>query len=365
MTCSTRIGALRAARRHVRPLLAPAVIAMLLSFPTVVSCGEHPGTWVAKVNGEPISVRLFERGMVRNRASAYQYFRQKYGAEDSADFWTTPYDGEAPLEWIKQKTLDECVRIKVEQVFARDHGVIADAGYGAFLASLERENERRRQALAAGEPIYGPQQYTEDTYFTYFFTNMVLELKKRLSRGGELFALEATLREYYESVKHELYDRGDRVKIWTIEIPFRRREGQSEDLTREEARAKIEEVKARLERGDRFEDLAGEYNENGSLNERTMDDDSARFDWRRRPDMREHAMKLGEGETSDIFEERGAFCIVKCVEKDALGYMPFDEVKGNVRTRYTDAKYEALINRMVSGAQVEINRPVYDQIAVR
>jgi len=365
MTRSTRIGALRAARRHVGALLAPAVIAMVLSFATVASSNEHPDTWVVMVNGEPISVRLFQRRMVRNRASAYQYFRQKYGAEDSADFWTTPYDGEAPLEWIKQKTLDECVRIKIEQVLARDHGVIADAGYGAFLSSLERENERRRKALAAGEPIYGPQQYAEDTYFTYSFTNMVLELKKRLSKGGELFALDATLLAYYESVKDELYDRGDRVTVWAIEISFGQREGESEGLTREEARAEIEGVKARLDRGDRFEDLAGEYNDSGSLNERTMDDDTARFDWRRRPHTREHAMKLGEGEASDIFEEGGAFCILKCAERNDLGYMPFDEVKGNVRTRYTDEKYEEMADRLVRDAQVEINRPVYDRITVR
>ena len=76
-------------------------------------------------------------------------------------------------------------------------------------------------------------------------------------------------------------------------------------------------------------------------------------------------MKLGEGDASDIFEEHGAFCILKCVEKNDLGYMPFDEGKGNVRTRYTDEKYEELVDRMVRDAQVEIKRPVYDRITVR
>ena len=36
-------------------------------------------SWVAKVNGDPISVRLFERRLARNRFSAFQHFRGQYG----------------------------------------------------------------------------------------------------------------------------------------------------------------------------------------------------------------------------------------------------------------------------------------------
>ena len=342
------------------PLMA---ILLLASAVALAIAHEADDSWVAKVNGEPVSAGLLQRRIMRDRAHAYRYFREKYGAADSQDFWTASYGEEMPLEWIRQRALGECVRIKVAQTLAREKGVIQDITYAAFLQNLEKENERRSKALAAGEPIYGPQQYREDEYFTYVFTNMVIELKRRLSRE-ELYASEEALKEHYEAIKDELYDRRDRVVIRMIEIEFRRREGESEGASREQARAKIEEAKSRLDGGERFEELAAEYNEKGSLHERTLDDESARFDDRMCPELRGQAMKLSEGETSGIFEERGAFYIVKCIEREKLGYMPFEEVRASVKGRYIDGRYEELVAALVKSARVEINPSVYEQIGV-
>jgi hypothetical protein len=321
-------------------------------------------TWVAKVNGEPVSARLFQRRMVRNRALTYQYFRQEHGVGDSADFWTTSYGGEVPLERLKQQALDECVRIKVEQALAKKTGVIADISYSGFLASLAAENERRKRAVAAGEPIYGPMQYREDTYFTYVFSNMVIELKRRLGRG-ELSPTEDQLREHYGRTKDTLYKLDDRVEVWMIRVPFKLRPEESEGLTREDARARIGDAKARLDEGEEFELVAAAYNEDESLKERTFDDDSRRFDERRRPQLRKAAESLSAGEISDIVEERSAFHILMCVEREEVGHMPYDKVRHNVRGNYIDGQYEELVEELARAATVEINQPAYDGSRVR
>jgi len=82
------------------------------------------------------------------------------------------------------------------------------------------------------------------------------------------------------------------------------------------------------------------------------------------PELRGQAMKLSEGETSGIFEERGAFYIVKCIEREKLGYMPFEEVRASVKGRYIDGRYEELVAALVKSARVEINPSVYEQIGV-
>jgi hypothetical protein len=318
--------------------------------------------WVAKVNGEPISARLFQRRLVRSRSLAYRHFRQQYGAEESADFWTTSHEGMTPLGWLKQVTLDECVRIKVEQIVAREQGVVSDISYSAFLKALGRENERRQTALEAGEPIYGPKQYREDEYFTYVFTNMVIRSKRRLW-DTKLHASDDTLRSYYETVKDRLYQRGDRVRIQAITIPFGR--DDSDAPSRAEAEEKIDEALRKLEEGARLEDLAREYGPHGGLYERVLDEESARFDERIRPILRGEAMKLAVGETSPVFEEHRAFYIIECVERESLGHMPFEEMKHNVRNRYVDEKYEELIDELVGEAEVEVNEPVYEELRVR
>lgn len=326
-------------------------------------------TWVAKVNGDPISVRLFERRLNRNRFFAYQYFKDKYGARAGRNFWTTSYDGEVPSEWLKQRTLKECVRIKIELGLAKENGVTGAtsyASYAAFLQALDRENQRRREYLAAGLPIYGPQQYKEDEFFLYVMNNMRIALQKRLWHN-RLHISEETLREYYESmIKGKHYDRGNRVKVWVIAIQYGQREGYLDALTRDEAKVKIQEAKERLEKGERFEGLASEYNENGSLNEEVFDFESRPADKTHRYVRRLEAMKLAEGETSGIFEDmNAAFFIVKCIERDDLGYRPFEEVRHNVRSHYTGEKYAELIDDLVRNAKVEINESVYDEIAVR
>ena len=364
MSSGTPRNNVRIASRISALLVGPIATVMSLLVLTVALGHCADDSWVAKVNGEVVSVREFERRIIRNRALAYNYFRQKYGAQDSADFWTTSYSGEVPVEWIRKKALDECVRIKIEQALARDKSVVGDISYTAFLDSLDRENERRRKALAAGQPIYGPQQYKEDEYFTYLFNNMLVELKRRLSQQ-EFHVSEETLRARYEADKDRLYARGDRVRAWVIEMPFYRRQDRPEPLTREQAKARIEEVKARLDKGELFEELATAYNEDRSLGEQTFDDTTARLDSSRRAEMRAQAMKLAEGETSDIFEELGTFYIVKGIEKESLGYQLFAKVRHNVRSRYVEERYEALIARLVTKAKVEINRSVYDSVQAR
>lgn len=317
------------------------------------------GDWVARVDGEPISVRLFERQVAANRARAFAHFRQRYDAEDGPGFWTTSHGGETPLDWVKKRALEESVRIKLEQMLAREMGVVEDIGYAAFLESWDRENERRRKALAAGEPIYGPTEYGEDTYFSYVFSNTVIELKRRLGRK-ELAATEEELRAHYREVKDELYKQGDRVSVWAVKAPF-----EAGDASREGAKVRIEEMKALAAGAGSLAQLAARSGGEASVAEEVFDDASARFDWARRPRMREEAMKLSEGETSRAFEERGAFWVLKCAARERLGHMPFDEVRQNVRARYVDEKYAEMIEGLAASAEIEINRDVYDGLRAR
>lgn len=345
------------------PGLAPRVIP---AAPSVYEAADSESltTWVARVNDDPISVRLFERRLARNRFLAFGYFQARYGAVVDADFWTTSHEGEVPAEWLKQRTLEECVRIKIELGLAKESGVIGGTSYAALLQALDRENQRRREALAAGEPIYGPEQYREDEFFLYVMNNLRIAVQKRLSQT-RLQASEETLRAHYETMRDTHYDRGDRVRVWGIQVQYGARGGYSEALTRDEARARIEEAQERLEQGLPFEEVASEYNEDGVLNEELFDFESRSGDRSHRAGRRAVAMELDEGETSEVFEDMSAFFILKCVEHEALGYAPYEDVEGSVRQHYLHETYEGLIDDLVEGARVEVDQAVLDGIQVR
>ncbi|MBW5445710.1 hypothetical protein GE107_06475 [Cohnella sp. CFH 77786] len=139
----------------------------------------NPGERViAYVNQEPIEVREFALFLDRAKANVFSYFHRKYGAEDSPSFWTSNFAGEVPLELAKRAAMEELAAVKVQQLMAREYGVLEDIGYGAFLENLSRENERRKQAARNGQAIYGPLQYDESGYYRYVYSNAVIELKK-------------------------------------------------------------------------------------------------------------------------------------------------------------------------------------------
>jgi hypothetical protein len=60
-----------------------------------------------------------------------------------------------------------------------------------------------------------------------------------------------------------------------------------------------------------------------------------------------------------------AFFILKCIEKDALGHQPFDEVQRSVQRQYVEHKYQELVAELVENASVEINRGEWDAVEVR
>jgi hypothetical protein len=171
------------------------VMGTILVFASMEAKAES-GNSIAKVNSEPISIDEFNLFLAQNRAETFGYFHQKYGVDDSKGFWTRAKGGETPLERLKAVTLSQCVRIKVQQVLARQKGIVSDIRYERFLIDLEQENQRRKAAAQNHQPIYGPLQYARETYFNYRLSIMVNALKERMLADSPV--PDSLLRSRYE-----------------------------------------------------------------------------------------------------------------------------------------------------------------------
>ncbi|MBN1410161.1 MAG: hypothetical protein JW969_04900 [Spirochaetales bacterium] len=155
---------------------------------------------VGWINGEPVTAAELKFWMQLNRSWVYRYFREKHDLEYDADFWTKSVGNESPLVKLREKALSDIVMVKLEQMEARKYGLINDIGYDAFLRELRAENGRRRKAKEAGEPFFGPEQYTESAYWDYRHSNMVLELRKKILENEANFSRE-NLMKFYDSEK--------------------------------------------------------------------------------------------------------------------------------------------------------------------
>jgi hypothetical protein len=156
-------------------------------------------TTVVAVDGQGVPVRELELFLAQDRWAAFAYYQQHYGASDHPGFWSTTYGGEAPAEYLKKLAVADAVRATVQFDLAHKYGLIPDPGYAAFLRSLAAENARRAQALSQHQPIYGPEQYTETTYFTYALSQTGISLQATLVDHKVIAVTDNALRQYYNA----------------------------------------------------------------------------------------------------------------------------------------------------------------------
>ncbi|NGM82415.1 hypothetical protein G5B47_08295 [Paenibacillus sp. 7124] len=181
--------------RRLRPLAALQLLLVLLALLVPAACSRagppaEPGggvgpdlfTAVAWVNGEPVAYGEFRTRMLELRGEVIAE-TAKGGADPAAKgFWTSGAGDRTPLDLLKEKTMNLLVRVKVQQIAAKEAGIAGDIGYKAFLIQLDAENRTRSSRLRLGEPVYGPEQYSEKAYYRYTLANLELALRKWLAK---------------------------------------------------------------------------------------------------------------------------------------------------------------------------------------
>ena len=152
------------------------------------------------VDGEEISAEELELHMERNRAGVADEFRRQYGAETDGDFWTRRYGDGTPAERLRTVAGEQAARAKVEQMIAREAGVLNDIGYDAFARVLETENERRAKAVAAKQVVYGPTRFEPNVFYGYYMSQVRNAAIRSLLDSGELGGTENEARQEYEAM---------------------------------------------------------------------------------------------------------------------------------------------------------------------
>lgn len=161
--------------------------------------------WIAKVDSEKISKRMFMLFVNRHRSDMSNIFL-KYNTKDKnqkKDSHETSINKNSS-DYIKKKSLDDCVEVFAQQLIARKKGVVKDISYKSFLESFNKLNEGRVSTIGNKKIVYGPLTYSEDSYFNHLFDSMVYELKNKLV-GNEIIVNEKYLLNYYEDRKEPLF----------------------------------------------------------------------------------------------------------------------------------------------------------------
>ena len=319
---------------------------------------------VAKVNGEPVCVREFRLKLDTKSIEVFEYYKKKYGIENSREFWFSVYDGEVPAEVAKKQAFDEIVRIKVQQILAKEKGIIKSADYKEFLNELKKENKTRKDASKGNKVIYGPDTYGEIGYFNYFYDNIVGELKKKLSQK-ELLIPEQELVESYELLKNTQFKIPDTIRIQKINVSFADDKGIISQQKKSSANEAIEEAKIKLDNGEAFEKVAALYNINGEIIEQTFNKEDFKDKASSNNTIINAAKKLEIGEISEIIEGSASYAIIRSIGREEQGFIPYEEARVTIRNEKIDREYKNYIDDLVDDARIELNTKVFDRVNVR
>lgn len=280
---------------------------------------------VAYINGEPVVKSEFMMQARRERSEVIRYFRITYNCEYGEGFWNKNIDGQSPSDFLKEKTLDTLRTIKVQQILAKEVGIVNDLSYTSFLNSLEVENRRRLEAKNANKVIYGPVQYSEEVYYNYLFSNMVISLKNIL--GEQVFNLtDDKLRGEYEKEKECFCSKGFLTNILLMEV----KDSNELDLWL----TPIDLV---------FNDSLPSPEEEDGL----------------RSIVRETAKKMQAGESRTDIVFQGANYTILVKDKVFLGYYPLELCKSRIKENLIGKMYDNYILDLRNKAKVTVNQKNY------
>lgn len=174
-------------------LLAAVLLAAFIS-----GCTGPEGSVAFTVNGLEVEKAELLYYMTQNTSVVAAELETTYALDSTAeDFWTSEEQGIQPLEYLKEYTVREITRTKVEQLLAKECGVKTALYYSQQRREQADLNKQRREAEAAGEILYGPTERDFTTYFMEFYLAMEKSLQEKLLERGDIQVSIDEVRNYY------------------------------------------------------------------------------------------------------------------------------------------------------------------------
>lgn len=296
-------------------------------------------TVVVEINDDKIDVSYWAAVMQEKRSEILAKYPSGFREE------------EAVLA-LKQMALEECIQRQIILQLAKREGLIELTDYASLLDKMEQENQKRKKKNEAGEIVYGVQEYSQQTYFTYLFSNLVPELIIKL-KEKELKVDEEELFNYYNNhpeLKQETPESAS-IILWQIdENAFMKEEEQIEVLTKIQEQLKIQ-------------DNPDTIKENHLIKTDTIVSRGSRI-ISRSPRLEKEIFQLRDGEISQVFEDEGTYYLVYCRKHREKEELEFEEIKGNVEQIFLKEKFEQLIEQKKKTADIRINESLYNNTKV-
>lgn len=305
---------------------------------------------IVKIGENSVGAEELRMYLNSSRADVIMRYTTGKGLEYNDSFWDTEVDGVTPMEEWLQIALDECVYDNVLRLEAKEKGLSKSVSYDSLLADMKKENERRADAVAKGEVIYGPERYNIETYLQITLSNLYATMQKEYMAGYE--PTEEELQAYYEENKQN-YTIFDIREIQQISIAY----GEGSDLDQARAQEIANEIHTALSGGEKIEDVMLRYAQYAVMTDKEYDRGrNDRSDAMMIPQTYANAVALAEGACSGITDENSTLYISRCSALFPGGYESFDNVRDSVAQKVSENAYDAYLQERIDSIAMEVDQ---------
>ncbi|MGN7359763.1 peptidylprolyl isomerase [Paenibacillus sp. SAF-054] len=254
---------------------------------------------------------------------------------------------------LKKRVMESLIQIKTAQQEAVRQGISEKSAYDSLTLELEQENKRRAEAVRSKQVIYGPRQFTLQSYYDYKHASTLNQLRT-VWKKGQSNGEEEALRTYYMENRDQLARKHDIFRIFKLTEPSMDKEGNLGDQERREANGRIEVLLEQLKGGIPFMKLyESRKDKPGWTGIEVIGEGNYRDMAKYRSGFYELAAGLRPGE-SGIAEENGVMSIIYCDTRTEGGYLSFEEVREEVMLQYEDKAFGEYLERLASEAEVRL-----------
>ncbi|MCR8643410.1 peptidylprolyl isomerase [Paenibacillus sp. N1-5-1-14] len=321
-------------------------------------------TTVMRINGEDVALGELELQLQDSAADVMRYFHEKYSAQDSKHFWTDSYQNEIPIEVAKRKAVEKLTRIKVEQMVAKEKGIISDTSFSSFQAKLKSENQRRTEALSKGQVVYGPKEFRAIEYLSYDRSKMMEQLfawYRRNESQPNREALQGLYNKMQQQENHILEKPGQ-IHVQMYRIDWEAKPGA---MTQDQVVQFANTIRSELTSGRSSETILQNNKGLVTMSDRYIPNVKPSNDLERQDPLLQQASMLRVGELSDVITDDQGVMLIRCLNKTDGGVVSFDEAREVLHSMYMEESLNSMIEDKVLHASLEVMEDVYSSVKMR
>ena len=304
---------------------------------------------VATVNNEPVLMKELLMSEQKCKASIIQEFKLKYKLNYDDNFWQNKNFVISPFEVLKNKALELAIEIKIQQILARQYGLVKDISYTAFLNDLKVENDRRKKATLNKSVFFGPTQFSEENYFDYKYSNLIISLKRLLA--DSLFKVQDDkIRSLYENEKDSLYKLTDFIQVLRIDVIKCDNSNYVNLGESEEINMLISIIKSQLLNGT-FD--INEFNKpirnKWYIKTLIQNFDPLSYqnmEGEEKAEILSQINNLSTDKFSSVTKRTNCYRMYQVLQRNSMGYKTFESAKNSLKDQYISSSYRNYISTL-------------------